>query len=159
MKQKIALNKIRKEVTPLTIEGLTEWTAKTFNRVIKVIEVELPPPVSGFWFTFRGVEIIAIADDQTPLLKTRARLHELAHIILGHQSMVIGLREHLKLRGQSSIPAGAALFRGGDDETIDDAAAERLANEIQTLMSPAPLPTRSTVDAGQEYLEGLFGND
>lgn len=110
-----------------TVERFADWVAERHGRPIRLQPwSKMPAGVSGLWLSTGAVEYIYYLDSLPPLLKTVTLLHELAHILLGHQTLVVtdSSQEFLaNLRDQAEGVVQRAMFYN----TAEDHEAEHLA--------------------------------
>lgn len=98
------------------------------NRPIQITEIALPVGVTGSCFAFQDTDVVVVRNGLDPLRSLAARLHECAHLVLGHViRLPLTYAEFLQnpdLKG--------AMYR--DRTTAYDAPHEADAETLGTLL-------------------------
>lgn len=96
---------------PWSVDRFVAEVGFRINRVISILElprdISASGEVSGFWVRTAPVDVIYIRNDVDPLFREQCILHELAHILLGHEADTAMIESILKesfLRMAPDIP-------------------------------------------------------
>lgn len=125
----------------LTLETLVDHVAQLRGRPIEIIESDrlTGVPVCGLWFALEERDVIYHGRTRGRLHRQQIILHELGHMLLGHNdsSSVLHYRNQTLFRHLSTETITQALARGAF-HTNEELAAEGLADRLASVLRDAP---------------------
>jgi hypothetical protein len=126
------------------------------GRGIEFIPTAFPPGYYGAWITDKDepLEYVCFDADLPRLHREHVKLHELAHIICGHETLALSNNEMKKLL-ESGGDLSALLCRSNEMKSDrSEREAEMMAGLIQTMVyGPAgPVKLVSSSATGKSYL-------
>ncbi len=141
-----------------TLEGFVAHLEKCLNRSIHLVPVSMPPGCFGAWVSDRdlAVEYVFYNKSLSLLHREHVQLHELAHIVLGHQTLKVGSQElNLLARSEDNDPIAGVLYRSQTRSDLEEREAEEFAVFIQArraaVFQALPALPSSSLE-GREYL-------
>jgi hypothetical protein len=84
------LDELGYDFSTFTIDGFVEWVAARRGRPIQLVPMPLPPELFGAWINARQADYIFYESAPPQVHTVHILLHELSHILLGHQTMPMG---------------------------------------------------------------------
>lgn len=100
------------------------------NKPVHIEELSLPIGVTGACFAFRDMDVVVVRKGLDPLRSLATRLHECAHLVLGH---VVTLPfAYADVLHDPDIPGALYRDRTTAYDTPHEAAAETLATLLLT---------------------------
>ena len=91
------------DLDDLTIEGFAHWLERVRERPIVFVPRHMPATVFGAWIFAADTDYVFYETDTPPLHQAHIRLHEMAHMLLGHPTVQVDAQKtHALLRGTSA---------------------------------------------------------
>ncbi|RAG86164.1 hypothetical protein DN069_08160 [Streptacidiphilus pinicola] len=149
--------------SPFNIPALADTIAAQRGRTIELVPMPMAPrPNSpcGLWVATDGIDYVMYSEQTTRRQQQHIQLHELAHILLGHESTETDEDEMARLLMPNLDPALVRLVLG---RTVYDSTEERRAETVASLIplhvgrqAGAPHPT-TAVSTGAATLAHHLG--
>jgi hypothetical protein len=147
-----------------TLDAFAAHLSTHLGRSIEFIPLALPPGLYGAWASDKDLPLEYIFFNQTlsPLHQEHTKLHELAHLILGHQTQKIGRAELEQLMASGQL-AGALHRSHQARANQDEYEAEELAAMIRAMAHSSQTQdiekTSSSLQFGRRFLSDILCND
>lgn len=77
----------RYDFSGFTLPGFIAWTEKERGKSIKMTPWAMPATIFGAWMEAEDIDYIFYYGDAIPLHKAHIQLHELAHMLCGHETI------------------------------------------------------------------------
>ena len=138
------------------LESFVRCVEKQRGRRIDFFATDFPAGYDGAWITAKDEPVEYICYDRTlsPLHQVHVKLHELGHIICGHQTLPLSQDEMAQLLANGG-DLSAVLCRANDlKPRRQEREAEMVATVIQTWVhgQAGPVTPHSSSPAGKSYL-------
>lgn len=114
------------------INDFANWLAAERGRQICFVGLSLPANLFGAWIRGRHTDYIFFDHDTHPIHAVHIRLHELIHILLGHQT--IDVSDMTQWLGETASPAEAAQKLDGPFRSLRLPDRQELEAEIMTSL-------------------------
>ena len=120
-----------------TLEHFCEWIGARRGRPILLVGWEMPVNVFGTWLAAGDVDYVFFDKNTNALHQTHIVLHELCHILLNHETLVVDGEETTDIFGallEESMDRDSALqgmLMRSVDTRAEDVEAERLSEMLQ----------------------------
>ena len=145
----LKLDKCGYNFSEFRLDEFTRWVADWRGRRIQFVPMNLPPGLFGAWIEGPKVDFIFYDDDPPQTHITHIILHELSHILLGHQTAHVGNVISDYLQSNNSAAASAPEFVTGLLRTVQHNDEQEI--EAETLS--ALIQQRVIRQAGISALE------
>ena len=123
------------DFSQFTLESFKTWVEGCLQRTIVFIPTSATPRLHGLWLSDAEdpYEYIFYDKDAPPILQIHTQLHELAHILCGHQTWNITHADLIAVaQGKQDLKVYLPLVLARrSKETIEEQEAETLAALIQ----------------------------
>lgn len=139
---------------PFSIEALCAHVGQRRGRPVRLVELDLSTAAAacGLWIATDTADYICVDRLTSKPLRVHTVLHELCHILCGHQG-VLGAAEITQFRLLDPALIRRVLARSAYDRA-EEREAELLASEIGSRIDPIDLDT-STDTSTRRVLDGL----
>jgi hypothetical protein len=128
------LKSLHYDFSVFTLDDFIAWIEKERHRKIFTIPWSLPPGLFGAWLTDAELptEYIFFRNEVPKIHQVHIQLHELAHFLLGHQTLAIssGLLGK-SVTGTAILPFNELARMRSDPDKPGEEEAELLASLIQ----------------------------
>lgn len=123
------------DFSQFTMEGFRRWLEQRRGRKIICMPWDMPPCMSGAWLTSNKVDFIFYEQSTALIHQVHIQLHEIAHMLCGHPTVKIGVRQTNMLFRQivaqsTNQESHSLLLRSTHSDEIE-LEAETLASFIQ----------------------------
>jgi len=116
-----------------TLEGFVRWVEHKRGRPIVFVPCHLPATVFGGWVFAGDRDYVFYEADTPPLHQAHIRLHEMAHMLLGHPTLRVDVQQTQALRGETGTDltsVDALRLRSAHSDELEQ-EAELLATLIR----------------------------
>ncbi len=138
-----------------SLATFVDWIAQRRGKPIELQPwPSMPRAFSGLWLSHPETEHIYYADNLPPLLERITILHELAHILLGHQTLLITEPPRVII-GRLLQQLDLVQCRSIINPTPEDREAEQLALLIHHRVLLAQAKIHHPSSPGTEFLKSL----
>ena len=150
------LKRLQYDFTQFTVESFVRCIEAVRGRSIVFVPTAFPAGYYGAWITAKDepVEYVCYNENLPQLHQAHVKLHELAHIICGHETLALNNREMKKLLDNGG-DLSAILCRSNELKSAQsEREAEMMAAMIQAMVhGQAGQPElASSSPAGKSYL-------
>lgn len=77
------------DLSTFRLESFAKWVEAKRRRPIQFVPLRFPSAVSGGWLKFDDEDLVFYEKDALPIYQVHVQLHELSHMLCGHQSITI----------------------------------------------------------------------
>lgn len=117
------------DFSKFSMTTFARWLEQKYNKPIKFCEQEFPPTFFGAWIDAEDANIVFFEKSAMPLHRLHIQLHEIAHILCGHETIRI-TDEHARAFILGLLNAEDLLLRSARS-SVKEKEAELLAILIQ----------------------------
>lgn len=75
------------DFTTFTLDSFAQWVEAKRNRSLTFVPLRFPSTVSGGWLQWANKDWVFYEADALPLYQVHIQLHELSHMLCGHQTV------------------------------------------------------------------------
>lgn len=129
------------DFSQFTMDSFCQWIEQRYNRHIQVCDFPMPAEMFGCWVNMAERDFIFYERNTAPLHQAHIQLHELAHILCGHQTfepteesgltLTMLINDLLHAAFPSATPALASILARSSHSSQDEIEAEALSDLIQ----------------------------
>lgn len=132
----IVLRGIAAEIQEYSLQGLVDCTGQRRGRILKLFPFPIATPTLwGFWFSMtNNVDYIVYEADTATIHQHHIILHELGHILLGHQTVVVDADTELTPQTFATLMGAAAARSDCYSNQPQELEAERMATALRNIL-------------------------
>lgn len=147
------------DFSSFTLQGFIAWVGKKRGKAIEMTAWAMPAAIFGAWIEVEDMDYIFYDEDAIPLHKAHIQLHELAHMLCGHET-IKATKETLADILMGKFSADNLLLRSTKSDQKEQ-EAELLTSLIQTQIHRHArfdeLTREATADKEQQKLLVALG--
>ena len=126
-----------------SLDGLREWVEQKRGKRIEFVPLRFAPAVYGGWLQVASRDVIFYDADALPLHQVHIQLHEMSHILCGHNTIDIS--------EQISLQSLAQLFNSAVDQLDDGEPTDGVVGSL-LLRSPRTTPEELEAELLSEWI-------
>ena len=117
------------DFSSFTLQSFTAWVEKERGKAIQMTAWPMPAAIFGAWMESDDTDHIFYYEDAIPLHKAHIQLHELAHILCGHETVRV-TKDDIFSTLMDKFSAAQLLLRS-TKSNLQEQEAELLTSLIQ----------------------------